>query len=64
MAFKFKNSKGQEYYLHSRSRRTNTGKTQMLYFFAREAGDGALDAVPEGYEIKETQTGLPVLKKK
>jgi hypothetical protein len=64
MAFKFKNSKGQEYYLHSRSTPTASGKARTLYFFARQPGEGALDSVPGGYEVSETRTGLPVLKKK
>jgi hypothetical protein len=34
-----------------------------LYFFAKEVKDGALDAVPDGYQVAETKTGLPVLKK-
>jgi hypothetical protein len=64
MAFKFKNSKGQDYYLHSRSTPTSTGKQRVLYFFAREPREGALDKVPDGYEVSESRTGLPVLKKK
>jgi hypothetical protein len=35
-----------------------------LYFFAGEAKDGALDALPAGYEVSENvSTGLPLLKK-
>jgi hypothetical protein len=63
MAFTFTNSKGATYILHSRSRVTSTGKTQTLYFFAKEEKEGALDAVPAGYKVAETKTGLPVLKK-
>jgi len=64
MAFSFKNSKGTTYYLHGRTSTTKSGATRTLYFFAKEVKDGALDAVPDGYQVAETKTGLPVLKKK
>ena len=64
MAFTYKNSKGVTYILHGKDRVTSTGKKATLYFFAREKKVGALDAVPEGYSIAETTTGLLVLKKK
>ncbi|MCA9997370.1 MAG: hypothetical protein KDE56_16540 [Anaerolineales bacterium] len=59
MSFSYTNSKNKTYFLHSRA--TNNGQT--LYFFAKEAKDGVLDAVPAGYHVAETKTGLPVLKK-
>lgn len=64
MAFSFKNSKGKTYFLHGRTSTTKSGATRTLYFFAKEVKDGALDAVPDGYQVAETKTGLPVLKKK
>ena len=63
MAFSFKNTKGVTYFLHSRSTVTKTGKTQTLYFFAKEQKAGVLNAVPAGYKVAETVNGLPVLKK-
>jgi len=64
MAYSFTNSKGQSYVLHSRKVTLKNGREQTIYFFAREARDGALDAVPAGYKVVETQrTGMPVLKK-
>jgi hypothetical protein len=63
MAYQFKNSRGTTYYLHARTTRTESGKERKLYFFAKEAKDGAIDRVPEGYEVSESSTGLPVLKK-
>ena len=64
MAFSFKNSKGQTYYLHKKDVILKNGREQTIYFFAREERDGSLDEVPEGYEVMETQrTGMPVLKK-
>jgi hypothetical protein len=64
MAFTYKNSKGASYILHGKSRVTSTGKTATLYFFSKEAKEGAMDAVPAGYVVDETANGLPVLKKK
>jgi hypothetical protein len=64
MAFTYKNSKGVSYILHGKDRVTSTGKKATLYFFAKEKKEGALDAVPAGYEVAETANGLPVLKKK
>jgi hypothetical protein len=51
MAFSFKNKRGVTYFLHARSTKTKTGKTQTLYFFAKEK------------KVSETVNGLPVLKK-
>ncbi len=65
MAFSFTNSKGTTYYLHGKTTTTKTGKQRTLYFFAKEVKpEGALDAVPAGYEVSESKNGLPVLKKK
>ena len=63
MAFSFKNSKGVTYILHSKDTVLKSGRTQTLYFFAKEQKEGALDAVPAGYQVAETKNGLPVLKK-
>ncbi|RJP47499.1 MAG: hypothetical protein C4584_00400 [Armatimonadetes bacterium] len=64
MAYEYMNSKGQKYYLHSRQVRLRSGRDQIIYFFARNVGEGALDAVPEGFQIVENKrTGLPVLKR-
>jgi hypothetical protein len=62
-AYKYKNSKGNEYYLHARVTKLRNGKEQTLYYFAKEQKDGAIDAVPEGYKVTETATGLPVLQR-
>jgi hypothetical protein len=63
MAFSYRNSKGKTYFLHGRTSTTKSGAKRTLYFFAKEIKDGALDAVPSGYKVAETKTGLPVLKK-
>ena len=56
---------GKTYILHSRNQQLKGGQHVMLYYFAGEAGAGAMDALPDGYEVSEnTKTGLPLLKKK
>lgn len=64
-AFSYTNKKGQTYYLHTREVTLKNGRKQRIFFFARDVRpDSALDAVPAGYEVMETQrTGMPVLKK-
>jgi len=64
MAFSYKNKKGDTYYLHARRTQSTTGKERVLYFFSREQKEGVMNEVPQGYQVAETQTGLPVLKKK
>ena len=63
MAYSVKSKKsGTEYFLHGLG--AANGKT-TLFFFSKEVKDGALDALPEGYEVSENSaTGLPILKKK
>ena len=63
MAFSFTNSKNRTYFLHKRDTTLKNGRTQTIYFFAKEIKDGALDAVPAGYVVSESKNGLPVLKK-
>ena len=63
MSFSFENSKGTTYFLHERVRELKSGKTQRLFFFAKTVKDGALDAIPAGYVVMESKTGLPFLKK-
>jgi hypothetical protein len=61
MAYTYTNSKKKTYYLHARDARGGEGR--KLYFFAGEEKEGACDTLPEGYEVSETDRGLPVLKK-
>ena len=66
MAFSHKNSKGQEYFLHSKEVTLKGGRKQVIYYFARAIdAPNALDAVPADRQISENpRTGLPLLKKK
>ena len=54
MAYSHNNSKGNTYYLHS------NGK---MFYFSKEIKEGALDAVPDGYQVVEMKTGMLVLKR-
>jgi hypothetical protein len=56
---------GKTYFLHERRQKLKGGQEVMLYFFAGQPGEGAIDALPNGYEVSEnSKTGLPLLKKK
>ncbi len=65
MAFTVESQKsGKTYYLHHRRQKLRGGQEVSLYYFAGAQGEGAMDAVPEGYEVSENQkTGLPLLRK-
>lgn len=64
MAYSHTNSKGQTYFLHGKVVTLKGGRQQQIYYFGKEAKEGALDAVPSGYMVTENQrTGLPMLKK-
>ncbi len=63
MAFRYQNRKGRTYYLHGRTVQMRNQREQQIYYFAKDA-EGALDALPDGYEVTEvTSSALPVLKK-
>jgi len=63
MAYKFKNSHGKTYFLHSKQVTLKNGLTRAIHFFAKEERAGAVGAVPNGFEVSETRNGLPVLKR-
>lgn len=65
MAYSYTNSKGDTYYLHGKKVTLKNGRVQQIYYFARDVRPGeALDSVPAGYKVVETErTGMPVLKK-
>ncbi len=64
-AFSYTNKKGQTYYLHTREVTLKNGRKQTIFFFARDVRPQyALQAVPAGYMVMETErTGMPVLKR-
>ena len=64
MAFSYTNKKGVKYYLHSKNVTLRGGRKQTIYYFARDVRPEAIDKVPAGYKVMETErTGMPVLKK-
>ena len=66
MSYSVKSKKsGKTYILHSRVTVLKGGREQRIFFFAGEAKEGAIDALPDGYMVSENErTGLPILKKK
>ncbi len=55
---------GKRFFLHSRTQNLRGGNKVTLYYFASQIKEGALDNLPQGYEVSEnTRTGLPILKK-
>ena len=66
MAFSVTSKKsGKTYFLHQRKQALKGGQQVTLYFFGGEQKDGAIDTLPDGYEVSEnSKTGLPLLKKK
>jgi hypothetical protein len=65
MAFSVQSKKnGKTFYLHGREQTLRGGTQVKLYYFGGEAKEGALDALPAGYEVSENErTGLPILRK-
>jgi hypothetical protein len=66
MSFAAKSLKsGKTYFLHRRLQELKGGQKVTLYYFGGEAKEGAIDSLPDGYELSEnSKTGLPLLKKK
>ena len=66
MAYSVKSQKsGKTYYLHTKEVKLAGNRLQKIYYFAGEEKEGAIDALPEGYEVMENKrTGLPMLRKK
>lgn len=63
MPYTVTNTKGQTYTLHRRETETGNGQSRTLHYFSREAGPDAIEALPDGYQVVEARTGLPLLKK-
>ncbi|MBS1986561.1 hypothetical protein JST99_01360 [Candidatus Dependentiae bacterium] len=66
MAYSVKSKKsGKTYFLHTKEVELAAGRKQRIYYFAGEAADNAIAALPAGYEVMENErTGLPMLRKK
>ena len=65
MAFSVISKKSHKtYFLHSREVTLRGDRKQKIFYFAGEVKEGALDALPAGYQVTENEkTGLPMLKK-
>lgn len=64
MAYQYTNTKGQDYYLHSKDVQLRSGQNQKIYYFARQIKSEVIDQLPAGMIVVENKkTGLPVLKK-
>jgi len=60
----FINSKGTRWYLHMRNTIIGRNKLPAItYFFRKEKKDDYLDNLPIHLMIKETPSGLPIVKK-
>lgn len=65
MTFSTVNRKGVTYYLHSKEVQLRNNRLQRIYYFAKKPGDHALNDIPAGYEVVESErTGLPILRRK
>jgi hypothetical protein len=53
MAFEYANRKGVTYYL----RRSTTKRGKTRYAFSRQPGGDEVEAMPEGYEVRESVNG-------
>ena len=63
MAFSVKNKKGDTFYLHSKDVELANNRARTIYFFSKEQKEGVMNALPTGWEVYETQNGLPVLRR-
>lgn len=64
-AYSFTNSKGVQYFLHSKMVTLRGGKQQRIFFFAKDVRPAdAVAELPAGYEVSENlRNGFPTLKK-
>ena len=64
MAYSTTNTRHETYFLHARDIELRNHHAQRIYFFAKSERPGAIDALPDGYEVVEnSRTGLPVLRR-
>lgn len=60
----FTNSKGVKYFLHKRNTVIGRNKIATItYFFRKEKKEDYCDALPNGWTVMETHSGLPIVKK-
>ena len=60
----FTNKQGVQWYSHKVRRVIGRNKVEVdTYFFKKEKGPDYIEELPETYTVKETHTGLPIIKK-
>ena len=60
----FTNSKGIQWFLHKRDTIIGRNKIKTVtYFFRKEKKEDYCPELPVGWTVKETHSGLPVVKK-
>jgi hypothetical protein len=64
MPYTYTNRKGDTYTLHRREAPAANGRLRVLHFFSRDVRSGAIDDVPQGYEVTEAPSGMPVLRRR
>ena len=65
MAYSHTNSKGVEYYLHSKMVTLRGGKQQRIFYFAKDERPEAVNELPSEYKVIENpRNGFLTLKKK
>jgi len=61
--FVYTDTKGQDWYLHTKDVTLRNGRVQTIYFFARDEREGRCEK-PDNMVVMETaRTGMPVLKR-
>ena len=52
------------YFLHAKVRKSKDGREVPFYYFSKtEEGALPIDKCPEGHEVAEMPTGMPLLKR-
>ena len=65
MSYQHTNSKKNSYFLHSKFVQLKSGAMRRIFYFAKAVTpEFVLADVPEGYEVFESKTGLPMLRKR
>ena len=64
MAFLHENHRGEKRYLHGKAVTLKNGSRHTIYYFSKDVWDKeAVDSLPEGYVVDETDHAIPVLRK-
>lgn len=66
MAYEYTNTKGQQYFLHSKEVELRGGLKMRIFYFRKEVdAEFVLDELPKDREVIENErTGLPLVRRK